>query len=111
MRNFYGSFPKKWQAMPTNISKNLSPRRPERSNFNADSGARKYGHCQKKQTISVMIFFVKKKTDKQNLENNFEKLQDKARAGMGLLANLWKILEDAKSFPHQKRMIELLKIS
>ena len=38
----------------------------------------------------------KKKTHEQNLENIFEKLQNKMRDVMGLLAKLWKILEDAK---------------
>lgn len=47
MRNLNGSFPREWQAMQTNISENLSPReRHKRSNFNAESSARKYGHCQ-----------------------------------------------------------------
>ena len=35
-----------------------------------------------------MMFFVKKKTDEQNLENNFEKLQDKTRTVVGLLTML-----------------------
>ena len=38
----------------------------------------------------------KKKTNEQNLENIFEKLQNKTRYFMGPLAKLWKILEDAK---------------
>ena len=38
----------------------------------------------------------KKKTSEQNLENIFEKLQNKTRDVMGPLAKLWKILEDAK---------------
>ena len=38
----------------------------------------------------------KKKTNEQNLENIFEKLQNKTRDVMGPLAKLWKILEDAK---------------
>ena len=38
----------------------------------------------------------KKKTSEQNLENIFEKLQNKTRDAMGPLAKLWKILEDAK---------------
>ena len=38
----------------------------------------------------------KKKTNEQNLENIFEKLQNKTRDVVGLLAKLWKILEDAK---------------
>ena len=38
----------------------------------------------------------KKKTNEQNLENIFEKLQNKTRDVVGPLAKLWKILEDAK---------------
>ena len=38
----------------------------------------------------------KKKTNGQNLENIFEKLQNKTRDVMGPLTKLWKILEDAK---------------
>ena len=38
----------------------------------------------------------KKKTNEQNLENIFEKLQNKATDVMGLIAKLWKVLEDAK---------------
>ena len=47
--------------------------------------------------LKDLLFFVflKKKINKQNLENIFEKLQNKARAVMGSLAKLWEILEDA----------------
>ena len=38
----------------------------------------------------------KKKTNEQNIENIFEKLQNKTRDVMGLLAKLWKFLEDTK---------------
>ena len=38
----------------------------------------------------------KKKTNEQNLENIFEKLQNKTRDVTGPLAKLWKIREDAK---------------
>ena len=38
----------------------------------------------------------KKKTNEQNIENIFEKLQNKTRDVMGLLAKLWKTLEHAK---------------
>ena len=38
----------------------------------------------------------KKKTNEQNLESIFEKLQNKTRDAMCPLAKLWKILEDAK---------------
>ena len=38
----------------------------------------------------------KKKTNEQNLQNIFEKLQNKTRDVMGPLTKLWKILEDAK---------------
>ena len=38
----------------------------------------------------------KRKTSEQNLENIFEKLQNKTRDVMSPLAKLWKILEDAK---------------
>ena len=38
----------------------------------------------------------KKKTNEHNLENIFEKLQNKTRDVIGPLAKLWKILEDAK---------------
>ena len=38
----------------------------------------------------------KKKTNEQNLENIFEKLQNKTRDVMGLLEKLWKILKNAK---------------
>ena len=38
----------------------------------------------------------KRKTNEQNLENIFEKLQNKTRDVMGPLAKLWKMLEDAK---------------
>ena len=38
----------------------------------------------------------KNKTNQQNLEYAFEKLQNKTRGVMGLLAKLWKILEDIK---------------
>ena len=38
----------------------------------------------------------KKKTNEQNLENIFEKLQNKTRDHMSPLAKLWRILEDAQ---------------
>ena len=38
----------------------------------------------------------KKKTNEQNLENIFEKLQNKTRDDMSPLAKLWKILEDVQ---------------
>ena len=38
----------------------------------------------------------KKETNEQNLEDIFEKVQNKTRDVMGPLAKLWKILEDAK---------------
>ena len=41
------------------------------------------------------ILKEKKKTSEQNLENIFEKLQNKTRDVMGPLAKLWKIVEDA----------------
>ena len=49
-----------------------------------------------KDLLFFFVFFKKKKINKQNLENIFEKLQNKARAVMGSLAKLWEILEDAK---------------
>ena len=79
MRNLNASFPKKWQAMPTNISKNLSLRRLGKSNFKAESGAWKYGHCQKIGNFHKDLLFKKTKTNEKNLENVFEKLQDKTR--------------------------------
>ena len=70
--------------------------RLERSNFNAETSARKYGHFKKIGDFLKNLLKEKKKTNEQNLENIFEKLQNKTRDVMGPLAKLWKILADAK---------------
>ena len=58
--------------------------------------ARKYGLCKIIRRFPKRSFKRKKETNEQNLENIFEKLQNKSRDVMGPLAKLRKVLEDAK---------------
>ena len=53
MRNLNGSFPKEWHTKSTNISKIYSWVRLKRSNFNAESSARKY------DTVKKLDDFIK----------------------------------------------------
>ena len=56
-------------------------------------------------TVKKFINFIKdllkekKKTNKRNLENIFENLQNKATHVMGPLAKLWKIPQERKTSP------------
>ena len=70
--------------------------RLKRSNFNAESSARKYDTVKKLDDFIKDLLKEKKKANEQNLENIFEKLQNKTRDVTGPLAKLWKIREDAK---------------
>ena len=82
--------------------------RLERSNFNAEFSARKYRHCKKKiDDFLKDLLKEKKKTNKQNIRNIFEKLQNKTRDVMDPLANLWKILEDAKQAENEAVQISV----
>ena len=49
----------------------------------------------------------KKKTNEENLENVFEKLQNKTRDVMGSQAKLWKILEDSKQAEDEAAQISV----
>ena len=49
----------------------------------------------------------KKKTNERNLENIFEKLQNKTRDVTGPLEKLWKILEDAKQAENEAVQISV----
>ena len=49
----------------------------------------------------------KKKTNEQNLENVFEKLQNKTRDVMDQLEKLWKILEDDKQAENETGQISV----
>ena len=84
--------------MPKNISKKLSTGKLERSYFffNAESSAKKMGTVKKLYNFLKDLLKVERKTNEQNLENVFEKSQNKMRDVMGPLRKLWKILEDAK---------------
>ena len=48
------------------------------------------------KNLDNFLLKEKKKTNEKNLENIFEKLQNKTRDDMSPLAKLWKILEDAQ---------------
>ena len=85
--------------MPKNISKKLSTGKLERSYFfffNAESSAKKMGTVKKLYNFLKDLLKVERKTNEQNLENVFEKSQNKMRDVMGPLRKLWKILEDVK---------------
>ena len=64
--------------------------------FNAESSAKKMGTVKKLYNFLKDLLKVERKTNEQNLENVFEKSQNKMRDVMGPLRKLWKILEDVK---------------
>ena len=84
--------------MPKNISKKISTLKLERSFFffNAESSAKKMDTVKKLDNFLKDLLKVERKTNEQNLENVFEKSQNKMRDVMGPLRKLWKILEDVK---------------